>query len=269
MTREEKILSRIDKDKIGIEIGPSHAPLAPKKAGFNVHIIDHMTREQLKEKYTGHNVNLDNIEEVDFVWSGQSYAQLTGKSAYYNWAIASHVIEHTPDLISFLKQCEEILTEDGILSLVIPDIRYHFDYFRPITGISKVIDAWYNKHTIHTAGTAAEYMLNVTTRGGQIAWHEGFQQEFSLLHSLTDAQDSMQRIIQKNEYIDFHSWSFTPTSFRLLIRDLNDLGFISLKEVSYYPTVGCEFYINLGKKGDGFLQSRLDALKTIKAELAI
>ena len=268
MTREEKILNKIDKQKPGVEIGPSHAPLAPKKAGFKVHIIDHKTREQLIEKYTGHGVNLDNIEEVDFVWSGQSYAQLTGKKSYYNWAIASHMIEHTPDLISFLKQCEEILTEDGILSLVIPDIRYHFDYFRPITGISKVIDAYYAKRTIHSPGTAAEYTLNVAARGGQIAWEEGFKQEFSLIHSRELAQDHIQRVLQ-NEYIDFHSWSFTPTSFRLLIQDLNDLGFISLKEVSYYPTAGCEFYITLGKKGNGFLEHRLNALKTIKAELSL
>src|SRR5580693_778039 len=136
MTREEKVLSNIDKTKPGVEIGPSHAPLAPKKQGFNVHIIDHLNKEQLIQQYRAHNINVDNIEEVDFIWNGQSYAELTGKKNYYDWIIASHLIEHTPDLITFLKQCDEILTENGILSLVIPDIRYHFDFFRPITGIS-------------------------------------------------------------------------------------------------------------------------------------
>ena len=76
MTREEKILSRIHKNQMGIEIGPSHAPIAAKRNGFNVHIIDHMSKEQLIKKYTGHNVNLDNVEEVDFIWSGQSYLNL-------------------------------------------------------------------------------------------------------------------------------------------------------------------------------------------------
>ncbi|MEO5683253.1 MAG: methyltransferase domain-containing protein [Chitinophagaceae bacterium] len=269
MTREEKVLEKIEKEMPGLEIGPSHAPLAPKKKGYNVHIIDHMNQTDLIKKYTGHGVNLQNIEEVDFIWNGQSYAALTGKPGYYNWIIASHVIEHTPDLIRFLQQCGEVLTEDGVISLVVPDIRYHFDYFRPITGISKVIDAYYNNHVIHSAGTAAEYLLNVTTRNGQIAWHEGAPGEFALLHSLDDTRDNIQRIVEKKEYIDFHSWSFTPTSFRLLIRDLNDLGFISLKEVLFYPTDGCEFYITLGNKGQGFLENRLDALKTIKSELSV
>lgn len=269
MTREEKVLIKIDKSKIGIEIGPSHAPLAPKKNGFNVHIIDHMNREELIKKYTGHNVNLENIEEVDFVWSGQSYAQLTGKSNYYNWAIGSHLIEHTPDLITFLKECEEILKEDGVLSLVVPDIRFHFDYFRPITGISKVIDAYLQKNVIHTAGTAAEYHLNCSVRGGKIAWDQANRQEFSLLYSSADSYDQMQKVIKQKEYLDLHSWSFTPTSFRLMIQDLNDLGFISLKEMTFFPTAGSEFYITLGKKGTGFLQNRLDALKTIKAEQSL
>jgi len=269
MTREEKILSKINKENPGVEIGPSHAPVAPRRAGYKVHIIDHMNREALKQKYTGHGVNLDNIEEVDFVWNGQSYAELTGKRKYYSWAIASHVIEHTPDLIRFINQCEEILTADGVLSLVVPDIRYHFDYFRPITGISKVIDAYYNKNIIHSAGTAAEYTMNVSTRGGQIGWDETTKKEFALLHNFTEAVDNMQRIIKNKEYIDFHSWSFTPTSFRLMMRDLYDLGFISLKETCYYPTTGCEFYITLSRNGNGFMEQRLDALKTIKAELSL
>jgi ubiquinone/menaquinone biosynthesis C-methylase UbiE len=269
MTKEEKVLSKIDKTKIGLEIGPSHAPLAPKKGGFNVHIIDHMNKEQLIQLYTAHKENVDNIEEVDFVWSGQSYAELTGKTNYYNWAIASHLIEHTPDLISFLKQCEEVLKEDGILSLVVPDIRYHFDYFRPITGISKVIDAYINRSTIPTPGTVAEFLLYLSNRGDRVAWQEGFKEEFSLTYNDTDAYNSMQRVIQHNEYLDSHVWSFTPTSFRLMIQDLNDLGFISLKEVCFFPSEGCEFYVTLGKKGEGFLHNRLDTLKTIKAELSL
>jgi 2-polyprenyl-3-methyl-5-hydroxy-6-metoxy-1,4-benzoquinol methylase len=227
-----------------------------------------MSKEQLIKKYTGHNVNLDNIEDVDFIWDGQSYAELTGKSHYYNWIIASHLIEHTPDFISFLKQCEEVLQEDGLVSLVVPDIRYHFDYFRPITGISKVIDAYFQKNVIHTAGTAAEYHLNCSVRDGRISWEEGNTGEFALLYTPDEAEKEMQKVINNKEYLDLHSWSFTPTSFRLLIQDLNDLKFITLKEIAFFPTAGCEFYITLGKTGVGFAQNRLDALKTIKAELS-
>ncbi len=73
MTREEKILQHIDKNGLGIEIGPSHNPLAPKSAGYRVHIIDHMSREQMINKYAQHGVNLNRIEEVEFIWHQEPY----------------------------------------------------------------------------------------------------------------------------------------------------------------------------------------------------
>ena len=112
MERKNKILRHITKEGRGIEIGPSHNPITPKKDGYLVHIIDHMSREQLINKYRDHNVNLDNIEEVDFVWQGQPYSELTGKCKYYDWIIASHMIEHTPDLIGFLNECDAILKDE-------------------------------------------------------------------------------------------------------------------------------------------------------------
>ncbi|MEJ8816636.1 methyltransferase domain-containing protein [Lacibacter sp. H407] len=269
MTREEKLLYKIDKTLLGVEIGPSHNPIAPKKSGFNVHIIDHMNKDELIKKYKDHNVDLSNIEEVDFVWKGESYSELTRRSKSYSWILASHVIEHTPDIISFLNECDAILKENGVLSLAIPDVRYCFDYFRPITGVSKVIDAYLHKNKIHTPGTAAEYFLNFAKRDGNISWFEGYRGELALEFSIEDAYNQMNAVIRDKIYLDLHSWCFTPTSFRLLIQDLNSLGLINLKEVSFFPSEGCEFFIKLSREGTGYLTNRIDALKTIKAELSI
>ena len=39
--------------------------------------------EDLVEKYTGHpGVDTDKIEEVDFVWQGESYAELTREAGF-------------------------------------------------------------------------------------------------------------------------------------------------------------------------------------------
>ena len=50
MNRNEKILAHINKAGFGLEIGPSHNPVAPKKEGYNVSIIDHMTKQELLVK---------------------------------------------------------------------------------------------------------------------------------------------------------------------------------------------------------------------------
>ncbi|MEM1308524.1 MAG: methyltransferase domain-containing protein [Cyanobacteria bacterium P01_H01_bin.153] len=267
MNRQQKILKHINKVGHGIEIGPSHNPVASKGVGYNVHIIDHMSREELVKKYTGHGVDLSKIEEVDFVWEGQTYAQLLGKTQYYDWIIASHVIEHTPDLIGFLNDCAEVLNDKGVISLVVPDKRYCFDHFRPITSLAQLIDSHFQRAKIHSAGTVAEYMLNVVARSGAIAWSAHDSGLYSFVHSLNDAQNGIKSVTEQQRYLDVHAWCFVPHSFRLLMHDLFELGLISVKEVDFYQTEGFEFYITLGRQGRGIDRSRMEMLEIIDAEI--
>ena len=267
MNRKEKVLRYITQNGHGIEIGPSHNPIAPKKKGYKVHIIDHMSREQLISKYKDHDVNLENIEEVDFIWQGENYSDLTGKGKFYDWIIASHVIEHTPDLIGFLKDCDTILRDDGVISLVVPDKRYCFDHYRPVSGLSKIIDSHLQKNSIHTQGTVAEYYLNVVSKAGSIAWDSNTTGNYNCVHSLENALQGMKSVLNEKAYLDVHAWCFVPHSFRLIIHDLFHLGFVPFQEVGFFSTEGCEFYITLSRNGKGINRSRLEMLDIIESEI--
>lgn len=260
-------LKHVDKNGLGLEIGPSFNPVAPKKDGYHVEIIDHMSRDGLIEKYKNDSVKANNIEEVDFVWGGEPYTELTGHHKHYDWIIASHVIEHTPDLIGFLNECDSVLKDDGVVSLVIPDKRYCFDHFRPISGLSSVIDHHIQKNTIHTPGKVAECFLNVVSKSGSIAWNSSDNGAYKLQHSVEDAIDRMHCVINNNEFIDVHSWCFVPHSFRQLINDLYELNLSSLQEVDFHSTEGCEFFITLGRQGKGLDIARLEMLKIIELEI--
>lgn len=267
MSRNNFLLRSVNKEGTGLEIGPSHRPAAPKRDGYRVEIIDHLDREGLLAKYRDHNLNLDAIEEVDYIWSGQTYAELTGKNKHYDWIIASHVIEHTPDLVGFLNQCDSVLKDDGVLSLAIPDKRYCFDYHRPLTGLAKVVDHHVNGVTVNTPGTVAEYYLNVVKKEDHGAWNETLVGDCNYIHTLNHAKDGMNRVIERNTYIDCHVWCFVPHSFRLLIHDLHSLGLISFRELSFTRTHGSEFFVTLSKKGSGLESSRIDVAKEIEREL--
>jgi hypothetical protein len=266
MQRSEKILHRIDRGGRGLEIGPSYGPIAPKRAGFRVDILDHLDRDGLIRKYQPFGVDVDQIEPVDYVWNGEPYAELIGKTKYYDWIIASHLIEHTPDLIGFLHNCDRILKETGALSLAIPDARYCFDHFRPLTGLSKIMDAHLNRHAIHTAGSVAEHILNHVSCGGRVAWDAETSGPFAFSHSLEEARGAIGEVTQYNRYLDVHAWCFTPHSFRLILSDLFDLGFVPFRELAFFPTEGCEFFVTLGRGGDGPAMDRQELLARAHAE---
>jgi GT2 family glycosyltransferase/predicted SAM-dependent methyltransferase len=266
--RKEIVLATIDRNGLGIEIGPSHDPIAPKREGFRVHVIDHMSREQLVEKYRIHPVQVERIEEVDFVWSGQSYLELIGTPKHYDWIIASNVIEHTPDLIAFLEDCDSILKDDGVLSLVIPDKRYCFDRFRPITGLARVLDAHFAGNKIHSPGAVAEYFMNVAGKGHELCWDAQTKGDYVFIHSAHQTIAGIREIQANHSYFDIHNWCFVPHSFRLLLGDLYSLGYTKLREVQFRPTQGYEFFVTLGRHGAGPDKSRYDMLRAIDEEIA-
>ncbi|HEY0328995.1 MAG TPA: methyltransferase domain-containing protein [Rhodopseudomonas sp.] len=248
--RHEKLLSFIDYNKLGLEVGPSHSPICPRSRGYKVEILDHLSQPDLKTKYAQHGVDLNAIEAVDFVWSGQRFKDLTRRNHEYGWVVASHVIEHTPDLISFLQGCDDILQDDGVLVLAVPDKRFCFDYLRPVTSLAAIVDAYEAKRTVHSAGTAAEYYLNVCQIPPGKAWTKVTSSDLRIIHSVAEAKSAMEAA-RNSVFIDLHSWCFTPSSFRLILHDLFTLGFIQSREVGFFDSNGGEFIIALGRKGAG------------------
>src|SRR5207249_10487993 len=98
MTRQEIILAHIKRDGLGLEISAGCSPIAPKKQGFRVHVLDHCDKDTLSEKYRLHGIAVENIGEGDFVWDGRSYGALIGVGHSYDRISASHVLESTTDL---------------------------------------------------------------------------------------------------------------------------------------------------------------------------
>lgn len=268
MSRYKSIYKFINKSGCGVEIGPSHNPIAPKRAGYNVDIIDHADRAGLLEKYKNDPVNLDNIEEVDFIWNGEKYSEITGHSRHYDWVIASHVVEHVPDLITFINDCDEILNNTGVLILAVPDSTHCFDYFRSVTSISRVIDAHIAGNKVHTVGTAIDHILNVCTMDGEITWETLPDGEFRFMGSLPEAKSLLENPVDETRYLDYHAWCFTPHSFRVLVEDLFNLGLTRVRELAFIPTAGYEFFIILSRNGEGPKKSRLQLLKKMKQEIA-
>jgi len=254
MNRREKIVFMCNLDGKGLEIGPSIRPIVPKRDGYNVETIDHAEKKDLQEKYLAHGHDVEGIEDVDYIWSGQSYTELTGKRNYYDYIIASHVIEHTCDLIGFLCDCSNILNDNGILSLAIPDKRFCYDYLRPTTSISRVIENHIKPGTVHTPGTIYEHTSNACSSDGNISWtYLDLPVDVNPIHNLDEAIRMYNKSLKQDEYIDAHNWIFTKSSFELLIYDLNCLELLDLQITKSFETEENEFFISMRKRKEDFI----------------
>ncbi len=263
MNRIERLLYLLDKNGFGLEFGPSHRPIAPKRNGYKVHIVDHIDKQGLLNKYSGHNVNLDAIEDVDYVWAGEPLSQLIGSTSAYDWVIASHVLEHIPNPVLFLAECNRLLKNGGIVSLALPDKRYCFDHLSPISTTGQLIDAFVNDSKRPTPGQVFDHFSSSCKIDGKITWPPGSVGAISLIHSFNQAIQLTDKVIKSSDYVDSHCWRFTPESFRLIVLDLNTLGLIDF-DIVYLEADRHEIFAKLKKSGTGWGAaengSRIDSL---------
>lgn len=238
----------IPKHAASLEIGPSYSPILPKAEGYAVAILDHADQTELITKYTPHDVDVSRIEAVDFVWRGATIAQSLGNRRF-DAIVAAHVIEHAPDFIQFLTDCWQSLNEGGRIYLLVPDKRYAFDYFQPLSDTAKVLGDHRARRTRHSFESF--YRLSTAIRNdGQIAWGQGRLSSLSYIHG--DPQvilPAAERSATVEEYQDAHENYFTPMSFAMLVRELRYLGEIDLDVAMLTRSRGCEFLIVLQKQG--------------------
>lgn len=267
MSRAEILLSMFDASGRGLEIGPSFNPLLPKSAGHHVEILDHLTAGELREKYRDAGVDLGRIEEVDHVSDGGSIAKLIAKPSHYDYCVALHVIEHTVDLLGFLKDCEELLKPGGVLVLAVPDKRFSFDVLRPISSTGDVVQAHLEGRTRHPLGKMFDEFAYNCLRAGLPAWGRAEHGALSFFRSMEDAAAMLSHVQKTGEFIDIHAWQFTPSSFRLIVQDLNKMGMIGLKE-RRFAEAGGEFYMILSRDAHGCLESSIELAKRAIREQA-
>ena len=248
-SRSEKILKLIDnKSLLGLEIGPSYNPIAPKREGWNIEIVDHLSSEELREKYQAWGVNIELIEPVDYIVGAEGLYAAIGNNDCYDYIIASHVIEHMPDLIQFLIDCQNLLKINGILSLVVPDKRFCFDAMKPLTTTGQVLQAHIERRKRHSPGVIYDAYSLHANKSGSIVWPGNLDQsDLTFAHSVMEAKALMDDYVLHDKYVDVHAWQFEYASFKKLILDIIEMKFIDMKIDFESGSDGHEFYFSLRK----------------------
>jgi SAM-dependent methyltransferase len=262
MDRRTELLRFIHRDQIGIEIGPWHAPLAPKRDGYRSISIDVFDTDTLRRRAVDDpsidEAGVARIEDVDVIGPAQEIAELVaarfGADFTCDYVLSSHNLEHIPDPIRFLQGCQRILRPNGVVSLAVPDHRCCFDYFRAPSATADWLSAYFEKRTRPTL--AQWFHQNAThcrlKRDGQLVGSFDLAAEprdIVPLETLRNAYAEWKRAVESADttYRDTHCWAFTPESCALILHDLRYLGLLALDVARVSATHGNEFYVHLRK----------------------
>lgn len=251
MNFRDHIRSHIAPGERALEFGASYSPILRKSAGYNVSVVDHASAEDLRRKYAQDpNVDVAMIEEVDAIDDGAELEALLPAGERFRHIVASHVFEHLTDPIHFLQRCERALADDGRLYLLIPDRRYTFDYFRPVSTAGQMLQAFVEGRRRHGIGPLYDQAAYSATRGGVAVWGPGFPGAFGIAGNAHAGYDNAMGGL-KEDYRDCHAWVFTSSSMRLILDDLRRLGLIALGEAYFHDCIGCEFLVVLQRDARG------------------
>jgi SAM-dependent methyltransferase len=265
---KEKILYNVDiPELVGVEIGALANPMV-KKVDGDVRYIDRDSTEKIKEWYKKSDVvDQDKIVDVDYVWGDQTLAEATGVLEGFDYCLASHVLEHVPDLIGWLREVSSILKEKGIASFSIPDRRYTFDYLRAESTVGELLEAYFKKSRKPTVRQIYDHFSLFTELNIVEAWQPSFDGKmlvpaFDPSKAYSFCFDS----VHNNKYIDTHCWVFTATYFLAVLTSLSKFGLLDFKIRNFFDVEQntFEFVVQLEKisstlspeeKHDLFLES--------------
>lgn len=284
MDRKQFLTSNISKSQMkGLEIGPFYNPIAPRREGWSTIIVDYTSGAELRSIAASHSspyirTHVAEIEDVDIIWDGRPLDEICRLQSIVDldFIIASHVIEHMPDLIGFFNQASGVLKKSGVINLAVPDMRRCFDVFKPHTNLAKILQAYRERRTKHSPETMFEAWAYGSAIDGQGAWLKGEKTppKFidDLQHSWEKYNNYQSELSSGGNYVDAHAWQFIPSSFALVILELSYLELIDFQISDMQLTEGSEFLVQLVRKVEPMsaqqVRSRRDILaRQIQLEL--
>lgn len=250
MDRVQLLRDMVNSAGFGLEIGPSHAPVFPKRGGYNVEIADYTSADVLRKKYQDMDVDASQIEEVDYVLDGKTLLEAINHRGQYDFIFSSHAIEHVVDIVDYLKSCQQLLKPDGVVAFAVPDKRHTFDVLRPTSTTGQVLEVHARSLKRHPPAAVFDFEASFATLNEQHTWKSDDIGEVKHLHELSYPVSRFQEACQRHgSYQDIHGWVFTPASFQLIMLELKLVGAIGLSP-SKTISIEKEFYSLLTFSGD-------------------
>lgn len=245
MDRAAQLLEGIDIDTlVGLEVGPLDKALVKRVDGRQIYYADYADRGALQlASKDDPNVNVEAIPEIDFVVAPLPES-LPRK---FDYIVASHVGEHVPDLLGWIKTLFGWLNPGGVLVLALPDKRYTFDCLREHSTIGELLGAHVEKRQRPSFASIYDGFSRATRADVCGLWAGADPTQFEYQFPRHVAYGLAQDAHTNGTYRDCHCWVFTAHGFRALMDEARELGAIDFELVrATDPKLHTvEFYVTL------------------------
>jgi hypothetical protein len=255
--RSEVMLQGVARNARCLEIAPFHRPVI-KKDAFKVDYTDYATTEELRRKAPVHEgISPDSVCTVDYIWTpGKPLRECIPHNVTYDFALASHVMEHVPNVLGWVQQILDVLDTGATLQLALPDYRGCFDVFRRTTTFAEMLQCWTIEASTPTVSQIYDFLSNNVAMPADLATNTSqfpFGEAPSMANFTRNYPDESAfhfAMMHFNEgtYMDTHCSVFSPESLVEAFSTAARLGILNI-EISQ-PELGWrEFFVKLKKLG--------------------
>ena len=254
---------------VGLEVGPLSNPIV-LKSEFDVRYVDLLDTERLRDHYRGNpTVPPDDIPDIDF-WLQRDTGTIVGldeatkECAPYRWVVASHVIEHVPDVIGWLGELAKVMQDGADLILAIPDKRYCFDVLRSPTTVGQMLQAHADADRIPSVRAVYDHLRNATQVTPGELWAGKHVSPADRIHDLPYVLSQLELVETEHRYIDSHVWVFTPAEFAAQMTELSRIGVSDfvVTQIRATDPNDVEFYAVLRRIPRGATEEQIRELTT-------
>lgn len=273
LERRRRMLGDIDfRECVGIEIGALHSPVVPRSEGRIIY-VDYAPTEELRQKFKHPGVDPAAVVDVDVIWGERPLGDAIAGPVDY--AVASHVIEHVPDLIGWLLELHSVLKPGGILGLAVPDCRHTFDIYRAESTLAEMVEAYllgYRRPSLRQVFDACAFSKNSEQEEFWRPWRRSGGLPREVLESLPNAYQWLkEEFAVRPSYVDAHCWVFTPASFLDAVEGMARIGCFPYAIADFFPTEpgSIEFQARLQSIGDSSDPAVANAIAAARQKLPI
>jgi len=217
------LLNAANRAKSILEIGPFHAPAL---SGENVFYFDLQPHDELVIRVRDYGLPTDRVPPIHF---HEPTGDLSVIDRRFAAVFSSHCIEHQPSLIRHLTQVSNLLEPGGAYNLIVPDKRYCFDHYLPLSTLGGVIEAHRDGRRVHSLANLVDARAMVTHNKKLRHWTADHGDPPQPQHTEDATRAAIAEYEAANgDYIDIHAWRFTPERFFEITQALHALGFTDL-----------------------------------------